>query len=169
MTMDVWLITDTHFNHDKIQTYCKRPPDFTERIIRNWQAIVKPDDLVIHLGDVIIGNRRKLTDIMQELPGRKVLVMGNHDRSHSATWWMAHGFAFACQQMVFRNVYLTHEPATSLVSGTEINIHGHVHTTPFTNARLFNKLFVLEHDYRPVNFQKFCNHPDRYSTERGGG
>jgi calcineurin-like phosphoesterase family protein len=35
---------------------------------------VKPEDLIIHLCDVAIGNRRKVKDILAELPGRKALV-----------------------------------------------------------------------------------------------
>jgi calcineurin-like phosphoesterase family protein len=34
--MNVYLISDTHFNHDAIATYCDRPADFTERILHNY-------------------------------------------------------------------------------------------------------------------------------------
>jgi len=105
--MEVWLITDTHFNHENIKRYCNRPDDFNERIIRNWQRLVVPEDLVIHLGDVILGRNHTLSAIMRCLPGRKVLIIGNHDRE-SATFYMRHGFDFACESMVFRKVLLTH-------------------------------------------------------------
>ena len=53
--MKYYLISDTHFNHANIATYCDRPADFTDKLIRNWNNTVKPEDSVIHLGDVFIG------------------------------------------------------------------------------------------------------------------
>src|SRR5258708_33974105 len=123
--MKVWIISDTHFNHANIATYCHRPANFTELIIKRWNEIVKPEDLVIHLGDVQIGWNAEW--IKPSLPGKKALVLGNHDRAKSATWWMTHGFDFACQGMKFRNCWLTHEPSTSLADGCELNLHGHLH------------------------------------------
>lgn len=124
-----------------MKTYCQRPADFTELIIRNWHNIVKPEDTVIHLGDVQIG--KKSDWIMPSLPGRKVLIRGNHDRQWSCSRWMQAGFDFCCDSMVFRNVLLTHEPANAVVrsdgykpygsldwglpDGCTLNIHGHLH------------------------------------------
>lgn len=169
-----WLISDTHFNHDKIATYCDRPENFTDLIIKRWQEVVKPEDLVIHLGDVAIGNRRKVKDILAELPGRKVLVLGNHDRQHGPDWWMDQGFSFACQAMKYRNCWLTHEPSTSLADGCQLNIHGHLHNIwhgfrPDRNensTKLRNpwqRLFAIEYTkYRPVSFDKFVAQPGKY-------
>jgi calcineurin-like phosphoesterase family protein len=170
--MKVWLISDTHFNHAKLATYCERPDNFTELIARNWRNIVKPDDLVIHLGDVIIGDRRMAKPIMDGLPGHKVLVRGNHDRSHSNTWWMENGgFDFACDAMVFRNVWLTHEPSTNCPPGCKLNVHGHLHTTAqyATLLKPWHKLFVLEFlDYMPVDFEKFIRDRDQVPHTANG-
>lgn len=173
--MKVYLISDTHFNHDNIKTYCQRPDDFTTRIIREWKSIVKPNDLVLHLGDVIIGRRQALPDIIAQLPGHKILVIGNHDRQHSATWWMQNGFEFACQAMVFRNVWLTHEPSASLANGCALNVHGHLHNFtlevhPEYKPKSFHRLFALEYtNYRPVEFDKFINHPEKYKAKLFSG
>ena len=70
----VYLISDTHFNHAKIATYCDRPENFTETLIRNWVATVKHDDTVIHLGDVFIGKTSGWFAIYPLLTGRKILV-----------------------------------------------------------------------------------------------
>lgn len=167
-----WLTTDTHFNHDRIATYCVRPTNFTELLIKRWKEVVKPGDLVIHLGDVAIGNRRKVIDILAELPGRKVLVRGNHDRQHGTDWWMDQGFAFACDGMKYRNCWLTHEPSTSLADGCQINIHGHLHNFdqnhhPECNqGKPFQRLLAVEYtNYYPVNFDKFVAHPDKYKAQ----
>lgn len=180
--MNIYLISDTHFKHEKMRTYCDRPADFTERIIKNWHQIVKPEDLVIHLGDVGIG---KLVDwewILPSLPGRKGLIRGNHDRQRSCGWWMEHGFGFACDGMMFRNWWLSHEPANSRPGGCEGNIHGHLHNAWHgfnadglvgdEGRRLkkelkypWQRLFALEYtNYMPVEFDKFVSHPDKYQA-----
>ena len=51
----VFLVSDTHFNRSRIREYEKAPEIRDEMIMRNWQQVVKPKDLVIHLGDVIFG------------------------------------------------------------------------------------------------------------------
>jgi len=180
----VYLISDTHFNHQNIATYCDRPKDFTERIIKNWNAIVKLEDLIIHLGDVQIG--KKSDWIMPALPGRKVLVRGNHDRQWSNTRWMEAGFSFSCDGMRFRNCWLTHEPDTSRAGGCDLNIHGHLHNiwhgfhpngpkkghgdelTLHKEMKLhspWQRLFAIEYtNYMPIEFDKFVSHPDRYQA-----
>lgn len=135
---------------------------------------------MIHLGDVQIG--RKSEWIMPALPGRKALIRGNHDRQQSCAWWMERGFDFACDGMKFRNCWLTHEPSTSLADGCELNIHGHLHNiwsgfaAPNAGNEIdakergrlrhpWQRLFAIEYtDYRPVEFDKFVSHPDKYQA-----
>src|SRR6185437_16353818 len=54
--MRTLLISDTHFNHTNIVTYCDRPKDFTQILIKRWNERVQPKDTIIHLGDVFIGS-----------------------------------------------------------------------------------------------------------------
>lgn len=178
--MKVYLISDTHFNHQKIGTYCQRPDNFTELIIRNWQNKVRPDDMVIHVGDVFIGKPEGWRAIFPLLPGRKVLVRGNHDK-HPCMWWMENGFDIALDAMIFRHVWITHRPAQFLPPHTYLNVHGHLHNiwhgfhkdepdTQVVNrrGRLHNpwqRLFAIEYtDYGPVEFEHFLAQPDRYQA-----
>lgn len=139
--MKIWVISDTHFNHDKLISYEKRPANFNEIIIRNWNRLVAPDDLVIHLGDVILGRDSSLDTILTRLTGRKVLARGNHDHK-PLEWYIAKGFDFVCDYFVYRNLAFSHAPLTPLPlqnnrqkTGTEeweervvdLNIHGHFH------------------------------------------
>ncbi len=141
--MKVYLISDTHLKHAKMETYCQRPPDFTERIHRNIMNTVKPEDTLIHLGDVGINKAEDWEWMLHLWPGRNILIRGNHDRAKSCTWWMEHGFDFACDSMIFRQVLLTHEPANAIIKsdghrpygaleeglpdGCTLNVHGHLH------------------------------------------
>jgi calcineurin-like phosphoesterase family protein len=178
--MKTWLISDTHFNHQNIATYCQRPDNFTELIVRNWQNKVQPDDMVIHVGDVFIGKPDGWRQIYPQLPGRKVLVRGNHDK-HPSLWYMENGFDIAVDAMIFRHTWITHRPAQSLPKHTYLNIHGHLHniwhgfhkdepdTKVINNRGKLNnpwqRLFAVEYtDYGPVEFEDFLAHPDKYQA-----
>ena len=126
--MKTYVISDTHLNHDRIKTYCDRPENFTKLIVRNWQQTVKAEDLVIHVGDVFIGKSSGWDEIWPTLPGRKILVRGNHDWGHSLTWWMDKGgFDAAVDSMKFGRVYFSHYPAQELPEHCDVNVHGHLH------------------------------------------
>lgn len=180
-TPKTWIISDPHLNHHKIETYCDRPSDFTDQIVQNWQTMVRPEDLIICDGDVFIGSTTGWKAIYPGLPGRKILIRGNHDWHHNCTWWMQNGFDFACDAMIFRHIWFTHKPAKSLPPGTYLNIHGHLHniwhgfhkdepdTERLTRAgKLYNpwqRLFAVEYtDYKPVELEKFISDPDKYQA-----
>lgn len=181
--MKIYLISDTHFNHGQIATYCDRPADFTERIIKNWRRTVQPTDMVIHLGDVFIGKPEGWKVIYPQLPGRKVLVRGNHDHQ-SCAWYMEHGFDWACDMMEFRGHILAHHPPRSsriVPQSGNFWIHGHLHNVwhgfhrgQKDRARMFaerqlrypwQRLFAIEYcSYGPVEFEKFISHPEKFQS-----
>lgn len=154
-------------------------------IIKRWNQRVSWEDTVIHLGDVAIGPRSMVENQIRSLAGRKILIRGNHDRNSSNGWWMDHGFDFSCDAMMFRNWWLTHEPAQKLPwsegESCQGNIHGHLHNiwhgfAPNAGAeekatkegRLCNswqRLFAVEYsDYYPIEFDHFVSHPDKYQA-----
>ena len=57
-------------------------------IINNWKNKVKDDDTVYILGDVGMYHAREIGNILNNLPGRKILVTGNHDfkNIHSSSY-----------------------------------------------------------------------------------
>ncbi len=78
-----WLTSDHHFGHKMIITYEDRPftdVDEMDRVmIDKWNDVVKDGDVVFHLGDFSFHNVKKSSDILSELRGEKILVLGNHD------------------------------------------------------------------------------------------
>lgn len=50
------------------------------RLMRCWNSLVQDDDEVFHLGDVALGPWDQWENILPRLHGRKILVIGNHDR-----------------------------------------------------------------------------------------
>lgn len=127
--MNYWLISDTHFNHEKLEQWGGRSGDWEEQI---WQGIanIPMGDTLIHLGDVCIGNDAYVHDKLREhKPFRSVLVLGNHDKK-SKQWYTEHGWDFVCDglEMIYLGHYLhlTHRPARPQGNNT-FNIHGHTH------------------------------------------
>lgn len=157
--MKTYLISDTHFNHTRLCELAGRPADFNEQIIKNWQAIVKDDDMVIHLGDVIVGRNGELKSIMEQLPGRKILVRGNHDHEKHL-WYLERGFTVSCDGIILHDILFTHEPAEQLPDRVSWNVHGHLHNNDHRMEdgkplQHFHKLFVLEHHYKPIELNEF--------------
>ena len=122
-----WITSDTHFGHDRIIQLSHRPENYNELIFKNWQNNVKPDDWVIHLGDV---TWPRYYDKIKELPGHKILCRGNHDQK-SYTWFQEHGFDVVCEEFVMKynglNLLFSHEP--KIYHTKDFNIHGHLHET----------------------------------------
>ena len=79
--MNVFVIAETHFNHAKLVEYENRPEDFDDIIVANWNALVRPEDVVFHPGDVALGCAFDVAGMMARLAGRKLLCLGNHDRT----------------------------------------------------------------------------------------
>lgn len=84
-----WWTSDTHFGHRNILRFEPeaRPFSSTEEmdevLIERWNAVVRPHDIVYHLGDAIMGDFKAGVEKMQRLNGHKILIPGNHDRVFS--------------------------------------------------------------------------------------
>jgi len=131
----VWLISDTHFGHEKTCTTFKcsdgsplRPfasaQEMDEAMITRWNERVRPGDKVYHLGDVVI-NRKNLATLGR-LNGDKVLIRGNHD-IFSDEEYRVH-FRELRAYHVMNGLILSHIPVHPQQLGRfGCNIHGHLH------------------------------------------
>lgn len=61
--MMIYYTSDLHFSHKNIILYCNRPfkdiDEMNECIIERWNNVIKPNDMVYLLGDVIMGLKKK--------------------------------------------------------------------------------------------------------------
>jgi len=122
-----YLIADYHAGHRNMEQFCGRPPGFEYKTNANIKHIVRPQDEIIFLGDVIFRNKEFLISMIKDLPGRKILTKGNHDK-HSDTWFYNAGFDFVCDRIVIGKYVLSHFPVN--IEEGQINIHGHFHNVP---------------------------------------
>lgn len=161
--MKYWLITDTHFSHKRLIDF-GRPEDFEEQLKNNMSKMIGEDDMLIHLGDVCIGN--DIENNMWFSKYKNVLVKGNHDHK-SVNWYLNHGWDFVCKRFDFKmfgkRIAFTHQPE-AWDGYFDLNIHGHFHDTDgrrqpdFNEGTMsgYNKLLAVEYtDYKPVNLEKF--------------
>lgn len=176
--MSVFFTADSHFNHQAMVERGWRPQystvaEMNEDLIERWNASVRPDDVVWHLGDYALGNTLQSLALVKRLNGTKHLITGNHDKCwpalrDSAKWqgaFLEAGFAsvqaFARRRILGQSVLLSHFP----YSGDHVEvdrftdyrlpdsglwlIHGHVHDAWRVNGRMIN-VGVDVHDFRPV-------------------
>lgn len=81
----MWFTSDTHFGHARIIDLCARPfadvQEMNDAIVDSFSEVAE-DDFVVHLGDVALGGWKQNLLNMKRIPGRKILVAGNHDAIH---------------------------------------------------------------------------------------
>ena len=84
----MFFTSDTHFGHARIIELCDRPFEsvehMNETLVDNWNSVVGRDDVVVHLGDVVMGTFVDNIGILGRLNGEIHLIPGNHDRVSSA-------------------------------------------------------------------------------------
>ena len=81
--MAIWVTSDWHFGHDREFIWKARgfasTEDMNEYIIASHNAVVKPDDEVYVLGDLMLGDSAKGIECIKRMNGRLHIVRGNHD------------------------------------------------------------------------------------------
>lgn len=133
-----FVISDTHFGHTNSWEKFKladgsplRPftsnEEMDETMIARWNAKVKPEDTVYHLGDVVIN--RKHLHLCNRLNGKKRLIRGNHDIFKDKDYYEA-GFTALYGVRVFTDKFiLSHIPLhpDCITDRFKVNVHGHLH------------------------------------------
>ena len=138
-----FLVSDTHFGHEKTCTAFKRADgsplrpfanaeEMDEAMISRWNSRVRPNDKVYHLGDVVIN--RKFLHVLSRLNGDKVLIRGNHDifklEDYTPYFRDVRGYD------VKNGMILSHIPVhVESLGRFGVNIHGHLHANRVMKMR----------------------------------
>ena len=86
--MALYAIADLHLSlgTDKPMDVFRGWENYVERLEKNWRALVTEEDTVVIAGDISWGMRLEETGkdfaFIESLPGKKLLLKGNHDY-----WW----------------------------------------------------------------------------------
>lgn len=146
--MNVWALADPHlgFAVDKPMAVFGESWLLHEaKIAANWQALVAADDIVIVAGDVSWATRfaDALPDLhyLDRLPGRKILLRGNHDY-----WWqtIAKMEAVFAKENITTISFLRYE-SIELFPGVYLaGSRGWLHPNEFTNAETDSPIYERE-------------------------
>lgn len=154
--MKVFIISDTHFGHENIIKYCNRPfssvEEMDQTMIKRWNETVSNNDIVIHLGDFSFYCKDKTREIIKQLNGKKILIMGNHD-NYSEQFYRDAGFHTVSRfPIIYDNFYmLSHAPLQLTETTPYANFYGHVHNDGKYQDTANTKCVSVERTgYRPV-------------------
>ena len=156
----VWLTADLHLGHANVIQYCNRP--FADASQMNEYLVsqtlkVRDDEWFVMVGDLAMGDHIKAMEWIHRIPGRKVLVVGNHDLTRRGECRYLTEKSSGGQRPLFdavvpflawqdalgQNVFVSHYPAiVEHQLGRLVNYHGHLHrdvlapteTTHFVNV-----------------------------------
>lgn len=173
----IWVTSDIHLCHENIIKYCNRPfintDEMDDKIIENWNSVVNKNDTVFILGDVGFGKPSKFIEKVKQLNGKKILIIGNHDRGNLGNEAFLSLFDAVHEQVYMKvgktHIYLTHFPllcfdgAWNGKSATW-NLFGHCHSFPGSlglDVQRLVHLFPTQYDvgmdnnhYTPVSFEQ---------------
>lgn len=173
MSGNIFFISDTHFGHEKCCTVFKRKDgsplrpfanaqEMDEEMVRRWNEVVREQDKVYHLGDVVIN--KKYLNVLGRLNGSKRLIRGNHDIFKTKEYMEYFKEVYGVR--VLEDMVLSHVPLhpDSITERWNVNIHGHLHANEVM-ARDFERevdypdpLYMtvcVEHtDYRPIELSE---------------
>lgn len=167
--MTIWMTSDTHFGHGVlISGEMKRPFNTTaemdRKLIKNINDSVAAEDILFILGDftMVSPERRSYVEgILRKLNGKKILILGNHDR-FTAMQYVDMGFYQVCTHYETEfdgiKVWMCHDPAwANLVPKTDIVLCGHVHKL-FKQIDNVVNVGVDVWNYKPVSFNLVCTY-----------
>ena len=160
----IFVTSDSHFGHINMLTFTREDgvtpvrPEFAtvaqmnEALIERWNAVVRPQDHVYHLGDVAL-SLTAAREFVPHLNGHKRLVLGNHDQP-DARAYMAMGFKKVFSSRLLDDVLLTHIPIhpKSIPAYCLGNIHGHIHERAEFGPRYLN-VSVEQTEYAPITLE----------------
>lgn len=158
---NIFLISDTHFSHQNMYLFLredgtrvrhqfKDATEGDEKMVENWNSVVKPTDKVYHLGDVFIN--KKAAHILHRLHGDKVLIKGNHDIFELKVYTPY--FRDIRAYHVLDRMILSHIPIhTENLARFKNNIHGHMHEKTLNHPQYIS-VCVEQINYTPIELSE---------------
>ncbi len=165
--MSVFFISDLHLGHRSVLEHTakaqKRFPD--ANIYRGGTTVAEHDEWVIQqclsvgptkrtlwwlLGDIAMKTNQ--LPLLDRLPGRKILILGNHDKFQTPTYLK---FVETIKGGVKKyNLWLTHIPVHPDELRGKGNIHGHCHVEQLDDPRYLNASIEWLPNHRPISLDE---------------
>lgn len=152
--------SDHHLFHKKIIESFGRPfsniEEHNETIIKNHNEVVREQDIVYFLGDVLLSDGSgKPFDytILNRFNGKKRLIVGNHDTSAKIKAYADYfEKIMGYHEFPKHKIFVSHVPIhpSQLDERFKANVHGHVHSATLDDNRYVN-VSLENTDYYPVS------------------
>jgi calcineurin-like phosphoesterase family protein len=193
----IWFYSDPHFGHENVvlkfgRSEFKDAKEMNELLIKNYNEVVRPEDVVYFMGDVYFGGEEKLWTILKRMNGTKILIRGNHD--DKPTIMVRAGFVCALEKASIRvgkrEINLSHYPYRygfwkqlwwsisngrytprnlhkRMVDDGKYLIHGHTHSKrKHTKNTNMIHVGVDAWQYRPVSLDQVTQLIDQLEQEK---
>ena len=177
----IYFTSDLHFCHDREFLYKPRGfnnvEDMNNAIVQRWNNVVKQDDDVYILGDLMLKDNERGCKFVESLNGKLHIVFGNHDTDNRIVLYSglsnvveaAHAIRLRWNGYSF---FLTHYPCLcgSLEKDAKhniINLFGHTHSKElFYEDRPYMYNVALDaHNCTPVDIHRVLDDIDRKYLE----
>lgn len=166
----LFFTADSHFGHANIIKFEAGHHSFStieehdETIIENWNRKVPEDGLVYHLGDFAFASKSKIRELVDQLNGDIVLLLGNHD-------YNIRGQVLNSFHSIEKDVYISvrddeakgeyqkismfHYPQISWNGAFHGAwcLHGHTHQNCYENGKLLN-VGLVNHNYEVLSYDE---------------
>lgn len=149
-----WFTADLHLDHTNIMKHCNRPfkyvEEMNEKLIENWNRVVKKGDVVVVAGDFTLHHDANYVHekFTSKLNGNKIFLKGNHD------YWLKEKRYLYHKKIENQFVAVCHYPFRTWKNSQHgaWNLHGHSHgeLSPFKNQI---DVGVDRWNYYPVSFE----------------
>lgn len=161
---NIWITSDSHFNHNKEFVYKARGFDsveeMNEAIIERWNNYIKPDDVVYHLGDVMMGDLNAGLPLVKSLNGHIKLALGNHDTPQRVAAFSEFFDEIQCAYRIKvgkKVIMLSHYPMLTgnYDESKTYSFHGHTHAKTWRTDG-YNLMFNVgldAHNCHPCNLE----------------
>ena len=154
---DARIWSDLHLYHGRIIDHGKRPftsvASMNESLLANWEQAAEPGRTIVCGGDLAWPGTLDEGEVrrIERIPGRNVLVLGNHDFGEDAIPTVT-GMDESYTVIVIDAdppLLVTHMRLENVPAGY-VNVHGHVHDeSPLSTTRHVN-VVVEQLEYKPV-------------------
>ena len=177
----IYLTSDLHFCHDRQFLFKPRGfnsvNDMNDVIVQRWNNIVKRDDDVYVLGDLMLKDNETGCKLVESLNGKLHIVYGNHDTDNRIVLYSglsnvveaAHAIRLRWNGYSF---FLTHYPCLcgSLEKDAKhniINLFGHTHSKElfYEDRPYMYNVAVDAHNCTPVSIVKVLDDIERKYAE----
>ena len=185
---EIYFSSDLHFGHNRGFLYEPRGfssiEEHDETIVENWNKVVKPEDTVYLLGDIMLNDNKNGIEKLNQLQGKIYYIRGNHCTDNRCELYKNtnmiplsgdfHTSWAAFQKINGYNIYISHYPTIvgsledmSYLRERMLNFHGHTHSKNkfYQDIPFMYNVALDAHNNTPVSFDEIISDIEAKANE----